>query len=95
MNAYEQAAARIAATPELEPYRDAILLDWPEGDAHFTWAATCDLAELLSWAESVTADAVVAAPGVPLLKGPALDHMMAKANAEAERLSHEDEEDAP
>lgn len=56
MNAYDQAAARIGATPELEQYRDTILYDWPEGDAHYEWAATCDLAELVSWAEAATTD---------------------------------------
>jgi hypothetical protein len=56
MNAYEQAVARIDATPELEPYRDTILYDWPEGDEHYDWAATCDLAELVSWAEAVATD---------------------------------------
>ena len=54
---YGQAAARIDATPALEPYRDVILYDWPEGDAHYTWAATCELPELLDWAQSVTDDA--------------------------------------
>jgi hypothetical protein len=56
MNAYEQAVARIDATPELEPYRDTILYDWPEGNEHYDWAATCDLAELVSWAEAVATD---------------------------------------
>lgn len=55
--AYEAAAARIDTTPELDAFRDVILHDWPEGDAHFTWAATCDLAELLSWAQAVARDA--------------------------------------
>lgn len=53
---YETAAARISATPQLEPYRETILYDWPEGEDHYTWAATCDLAELLDWAEAVTTD---------------------------------------
>ena len=48
MSTYGQAVARIDATPELEPQRATILYDWPEGDAHYTWAATCDLAELVS-----------------------------------------------
>jgi hypothetical protein len=54
VTAYEEAATRIDETPALEPYRATILADWPEGDAHYTWAATCDFAELLSWAEAVT-----------------------------------------
>jgi hypothetical protein len=94
MNAYEQAAARIAATPELEPYRDAILYGWRKGAAHwhkgaahYEWVATCDLAELLSWSQAVAPDAVPAEPGVPFFKGPAWDRMMAHANAEAKRLA--------
>ena len=62
MNAYEQAAARIDATPELEPYRDAILYGWHKGDAHYEWVATCELAELLSWAQAVAPEAVPAEP---------------------------------
>lgn len=53
--AYERALERIEATPELEPYRELILDDWPEGDAHYEWAATCDLAELISWAKETGA----------------------------------------
>lgn len=49
------AAERVDATPALEPYRDVILYEWPEPE-HFTWAATCDLAELVSWAEAVSED---------------------------------------
>jgi len=60
VSAYEQAAARIDATPELEVYRETILYDWREGGAHYRWAATCDLEELLSWAEYVAADADLA-----------------------------------
>lgn len=53
---YEQAVGRIAQTPELEPYREAILYDWHEGDDHYVWAATCPIAELLDWAQAVEAD---------------------------------------
>jgi len=60
VSAYEQAAARIDATPELEPYRDTILGDWREGETHYRWAATCELSELVSWAEYVAADADLA-----------------------------------
>jgi hypothetical protein len=71
VNAYEQAAARIDATPELEPYRNAILYRWQKGAAHYEWAATCDLAELLSWAQAVAPEAVPAEPRVPFSNGPA------------------------
>ena len=54
--AYEEAATRINTTPELEAFKDVILADWPEGDSHFTWAATCPLAELISWAQAVARD---------------------------------------
>jgi len=50
---YDKASARIDATPELEKHRKTILYDWEEGDEHYEWAATCDLAELISWAETV------------------------------------------
>ena len=45
MNAYERAAARIDATPKLEPYRDAILYGWHTGEARYEWVATCELAD--------------------------------------------------
>jgi hypothetical protein len=88
MNAYERAAARIDGTPELEPYRDAILYGWHKGAAHYEWAATCELAELLPWAQAVAPEAVPAEPRVPFFKGPAWDRMVAHATAEAERLAH-------
>jgi hypothetical protein len=44
---HDEAAVRVDATPELEKYRD-LILDYPRDDAHFTWAATCDLDELLT-----------------------------------------------
>jgi hypothetical protein len=87
MNAFEQAAARIDATPELAPYRDAILYGWHKGAAHYEWVATCELAELLSWAQAVAPEAVPAEAGVPFFKGPAWDRMVAHVNREAERLA--------
>ena len=86
MNAYERAAARIDATPELEPYRDAILYGWHKGDARYEWVATCELAELLPWAQAVAPEAVPATR-VPFFKGPAWDRLVAHANREAERLA--------
>jgi hypothetical protein len=47
---YERAIARIDATAELEPHRATILYDWPESDEFYSWAATCELSELLDWA---------------------------------------------
>ena len=53
MSAYAQAVARIDATPELEPYRNAILIyDWYEGTAHHEWAATASVGEIIDWAKS-------------------------------------------
>ena len=70
-SAYAQAAARILATPELEPYREMILADWPEGDAHYTWAATCDLAELVSWAEAASPEKFSLLDGTRVSQGQA------------------------
>jgi len=53
LTAYDLAAMRIVKTPELEPYREVILGDWPEGEDHHIWAATCPLHELLGWARVV------------------------------------------
>lgn len=53
---YERAIARIEATAELGPHRATILYDWPESDEFYTWAATCELWELLDWAERVECD---------------------------------------
>ena len=50
---YLRAEDRISSTPELEEHRETILYGWEEGDEHYEWAATCDLAELISWAETV------------------------------------------
>jgi hypothetical protein len=54
VTAYAQAAARIDETPAIEKYRDIILADWPERDEHYAWAATCDFAELVTWADAAT-----------------------------------------
>jgi hypothetical protein len=51
VSACEQAAARIAATPELEAYREIILEAEPESENHFEWVAGCSQDELVCWAE--------------------------------------------
>jgi hypothetical protein len=33
-----------------------ILYEWLKGEAHYVWAATCELGELLSWAQVATLD---------------------------------------
>ena len=53
----QDAESRIDQTPELEPYRDTILYDWPEGDEHWQWACTAPVAEIVNWAETVEAAA--------------------------------------
>lgn len=64
---YALAAERVASTPELRPYRQTILNEWEHGQAcaegcfdweelaHYDWAASCELSELLSWVEAVKA----------------------------------------
>ena len=53
---YRQVEERINNTPDLQPYRDVILYDWPEGDEHLRWALDADLDELIAWAEMVETD---------------------------------------
>ena len=55
--ALDVAAARIDRTPVLQPYREALLRPQAEGAAHHQWVATADLADLISWAKAVAADA--------------------------------------
>jgi hypothetical protein len=49
--AYMTVVARFDATPELLPYRDTILNGRGNAESHYVWAATCNLDELLNWAE--------------------------------------------
>ena len=56
-SAYDRAVARVNETPELEQYYDLLIeYDWPEGDEHYTWVATADVAELIDWAQTVRQD---------------------------------------
>ena len=48
-----KAEQRVDSTPELEPYRDTIMYDWPEGDEHWQWVATTPVQEIVDWAETV------------------------------------------
>jgi len=50
---YDLAKMRIDDTPELEPYRDVILYDWPEGAEHWAWVATAPLATILDWCKGI------------------------------------------
>jgi len=45
--------ARIANTPDLQPWEDIILYDWPEGDEHLNWALTAPAGEIISWAQDI------------------------------------------
>ena len=45
---------RISKNPELEPYREVLLYDWDEAD-HADWVATAPIAEIIDWAETVSA----------------------------------------
>ena len=47
---------RINSTPELEPYRDTILYDWPNITEHVAWICTGPVAEIIDWAEAVNND---------------------------------------
>jgi hypothetical protein len=47
---YEQVERRIDDSPALEPYREVILYDWPEGEEHLRWVLTAPEAESVSWA---------------------------------------------
>ena len=57
---YEQVVARIDDTPDLEPYRDEILYDWPEGDEHLNWALTAPAEEIIDWARTIAYDEAAA-----------------------------------
>jgi len=52
---HEQAAARVAATPELVAHEATILADW-EDDTHYGWVCSADVAEIVDWAKSVERD---------------------------------------
>ena len=53
---YREAEQRINDTPELEPYRELLLTDWPEGDEHLEWVVSAPVEELLSWARATQTD---------------------------------------
>jgi hypothetical protein len=53
---YAAAMARIDAAPELEPYREIILYDWPEGAEHWAWVAAAPVAEIVAWCEGIRED---------------------------------------
>ena len=50
---YDDAKARVDASPELEAHRDTILYDWPEGEEHWQWVCTAPVAAIVDWAEVV------------------------------------------
>ena len=49
----EQAERRVNNSPRLSLYHDAIMYDWPEGNAHWRWILTARIAEIIDWAETV------------------------------------------
>jgi len=49
----EQATRRVENSDALEPYRDIILYDWPEGEEHLEWIVTADESEILEWASII------------------------------------------
>ena len=50
MTTYEQAKARVDATPGLVRHSDYILADWPEGEEHWDWVVSAPVAEIVDWA---------------------------------------------
>ncbi len=63
MKACDLALRRVEQTPQLQPYRDVILYDCPEGDARWRWLATAPLADVLAWVRSVQAGQPFSAVG--------------------------------
>lgn len=50
--AYLIALNRIRRTPELDRFEeDALLDDWDNIDAHYSWLATAPIEEIVEWAE--------------------------------------------
>jgi hypothetical protein len=47
--AYDRAVERINQTAALQPYREHLLADWPEGKEHYLWVAEAPIGEILSW----------------------------------------------
>lgn len=49
LNLRERAEIRIAGEPRLQPYRDVLLSEYPEGDAHYRWLLKESVAGILEW----------------------------------------------
>jgi hypothetical protein len=53
MDGTERIERRIEQHPELEPYRAALVYDWPNWNEHVEWATTARVAEIIDWAQTV------------------------------------------
>jgi len=49
----DKAEQRVTNSPGLQPYRDTIMYDWPEGNEHWRWVLTAHISEIVDWAETV------------------------------------------
>ena len=49
----DRAERRVNNSPRLNPHRDTILHDWPEGNEHWRWVLKARIAEIVDWAETV------------------------------------------
>jgi hypothetical protein len=49
----DRAERRVTNSPKLQPYRDTIMYDWPEGNEHWRWVLTARISEIIDWAETV------------------------------------------
>lgn len=55
---YDQARARIDATPELARHRATLLYPGYDWTAHLEWIIAYPVAEIVSWAEAIEGDEV-------------------------------------
>jgi hypothetical protein len=49
----EPAIRRIDQTPKLQPFRELILHECPDGDERWNWVATAPVEEIVNWAQSL------------------------------------------
>jgi hypothetical protein len=48
---FRQAQERVLASPQLKPYAEVLLADWPEAETHWQWVLTASEDELVAWAQ--------------------------------------------
>lgn len=57
MHTYDEMVTRIDNTPELEPYREVLVYDWPNEQEHIDWVCTAPVAEIVAWAREIEIEA--------------------------------------